>query len=495
MGASPDEEAHIAYAWGTVTGQTITDEHLVTIPVGRTATQVQVPNKLSQYPPPACYAFRVGTPTVACSPIPPDNMQLVPEASYMSRYPPLFYAVDGAVLRAATAADLSGPVTLYGARLAAAALSLLAVGYGLQLLWRRFSHQVVLLATLLAVPAVAWFLAASVNPNGLEIASAFLLAAGVLSVRVDDIVGVRSLAAVFAVPLGTLLLAWGRPLSWVWASLILAMLLVPTGLSGGVSWVRRLPVRRLGAAALAATVLALASAMAWFVYALQIRASEASGAQFDRSAFMGVKAIGGVFLLLLNTGTIISDQIGMFGWLDTPLPTVAILSWVSVGAVAVIAWVLGRNRFVPRWSMGVFLGLAYTVALLDEFIGAWGWQGRYLLPVTAAAWVFAVPGLANGFERLGELKRVVPWILGLMMAVNAFSVVWFLFRNVYGVKGTFGRRLPSAPLPIGGAKWIPPLGQGVVLALVVLALACGVAAVWTLRPEHPRAVPQSAPPG
>jgi hypothetical protein len=34
IGASPDEGAHIVYAWGTVTGQTVTGEHLVTVTGG-----------------------------------------------------------------------------------------------------------------------------------------------------------------------------------------------------------------------------------------------------------------------------------------------------------------------------------------------------------------------------------------------------------------------------------------------------------------------------
>jgi hypothetical protein len=76
VGASPDEQAHVAYSWGTVTGQTVFNEHLVTIPVGRTATAVQVPNKLLQAPDSVCYRFRAGTPTVSCTKIPADNGQV-----------------------------------------------------------------------------------------------------------------------------------------------------------------------------------------------------------------------------------------------------------------------------------------------------------------------------------------------------------------------------------------------------------------------------------
>jgi Predicted membrane protein (DUF2142) len=482
VGASPDEQAHIAYAWGTVTGQTVFGEQLVTIPGGRTATSVQLPQKLLQLPTPVCYAFHPEKPVTQCTPIPADNLQMVTQASYMSRYPPLFYAVEGVVLRAATAVDLSGPRVLYGARLVAAVLSLLAVGSGVFLLWQRFPGRAVVLATLLALPATAWFLAASVNPNGFEIAAAFLLAAGVLALRVDHAIGARSLTAVLAVPIGTLLLALTRPDSWVWASLILGLMLVPTGQEGGTSWRRRLPVRSLGALAATATVLVLTSAMVWFGYALQIRGSEA--ARVNSGGWGGLPFFGRVFLLALHSGTLVSEQVGTFGWLDTPLPSLALLAWVSVAGAAAAIWVVGRNTSVPRWSVGAVLGLGYLAALIDEYLGAWGWQGRYLLPVTAAVCVLAVPGLTSGLERLSALRSLVPWMLVVMMAVNALAVVWFLFRNAYGFR-PWPRRLPSAPLPLGVPSWTPPFGQGVVLALVALALACGVAAVWALRDRPP----------
>lgn len=477
VGASPDEQSHIDYAWGTVTGQTIVGEQLVTIPGGRTATRIQVPKKLLQSPPAGCYAFLPKEPVTQCLPIPADNLQLTTQASYMSRYPPLFYAVEGVVLRAGTAIDLSGPRVLYGARLAAAVLSLLAAGSGVFLLSRRFPGGVVMLATLLALPATAWFMAASVNPNGLEIAAAFLLAAGVLALRVDHAVGARSVIAVLAVPVGTLLLAWTRPDSWVWAALILGLLLVPTGRKDGQSWRRRLPVRGLGAVAITVTALVLVSSMAWFGYALRMRALEPGRVEPD---WGGLNPVARVLSLALHTGTILTEQIGVFGWLDTPLPQLAVLAWVSIAAVAAAIWAVGRNTSVPRWSVGAVLGLAYLAALLDEYLGAWGWQGRYLLPVTVAACVLAVPGLSAGFERLTALRSLVPWMLYVLMSVQALSVVWFLFRNIYGIRTGPGR-LPSAPWPVGTPSWSPPLGQGVVLALMAVALVSGVAAAWAFR--------------
>ena len=476
VGASPDEPAHISYSWGTVTGQTIADERLVRIPAR--ATQIQIPNKLLQYPDPKCYQFLPGTPTAQCSPLPPDNLQAADVNSYMSRYPPLFYGVEGAVLRLGAAANLSGPHVLYAGRLAAAILNWVIVAFGVFLLARRFPWRAVLMVALLGFPAMAWFMAASVNPNGLEAAAAFLLAAGVLSLRVDHTVGVRSLAAIISIPLGTLLLAWTRPLSWEWACLLLALLLVPTSRSDGQSWRLRLPMRTLGAVAGVITALLLAGSIAWFGYALQIRSEHAD---LDSAGWIGLNPLHRVILLLLHSGTIVSEQVGNFGWTDTPLPTVALLAWVAVAGVAVAAWAVGRSILMPRRAVVAVLGFGYLSALLDEYTYAWGWQGRYLLPLTAAVCVFALPGIADGLERLAALRQLVPGMLVVLMAVDALAVVWFLFRNVYGIRNG-PHHLPAAPLPVGAPGWTPPFGQGVVLALVTLALACGVGAVWKLRP-------------
>lgn len=527
VGASPDEPAHITYAWGTATGQTVLGEKLVPttesfpyawsavtsqtrkkVVKGKpaytvetreqldirsrkySATSVQQPQKLLQYPAPTCYRFHADRPVKACLKIPPDNDVLVAKTSYMTRYPPLFYAIEGAQLRTATAIGFSGPAVLYGARLTSVVVTLLTVGFGVFLLARRFPGYVVALVSLLALPPMAWFLAGSVNPSGVEIAAAFLLAAAVLALRVDHARGGFSVAAILAVPLGTLLLAWTRPLSWVWASLILCLLLVPTGHGKGEPWTRRLPVRRLGIAAFAATALILASAMVWFGYAYPLRSSE-SGAVSVPPAWAGLNPIERIVLLILRTGGIASEMIGNFGWLDTPLPDLAIFVWLAVASVAIGIWFGGRSPYLPRWSVGAVLGLGYLAALLDEYAGAWGWQGRYLLPVTAAVCVFGVPGLANGFKRSPALQRLVPALLVALLSVHVLSVVWFFFRNVYGVAPWLRRRLPSTPLPQDTPAWTPPFGQGFVLSLVLLALVCGLAAIWRLRPvpditpDHP----------
>jgi hypothetical protein len=73
-------------------------------------------------------------------------------------------------------------------------------------------------------------------------------------------------------------------------------------------------------------------------------------------------------------------------------------------------------------------------------------------------------------------------MLAVLMAVNALSVVWFLFRNANGFR-LLPARLPSAPLPSWTTTWTPPLGLGVVLSVLALAFVTGMLAMWNLRPE------------
>ena len=109
-------------------------------------------------------------------------------------------------------------------------------------------------------------------------------------------------------------------------------------------------------------------------------------------------------------------------------------------------------------------------------------MGRYVLPLTAAGCALSVPGMTSGLQRAAAFRRLVPAMLITLMSIHALSVVWFLFRNCYGLK-PYPRRLPSAPLPEGLASWSPPPGQLAVLAITALALACGVVAASKLMED------------
>jgi hypothetical protein len=305
-----------------------------------------------------------------------------------------------------------------------------------------------------------------------------------VAVRSDVARGARAPLAVWAVAAAAFLLAWLRPVSRVWATLVVAGLVVPVGSRGRRSPVERLPIRQLGATALAVTAIVLAAAAAFSAYSAKVLNTEFEAAYHPES-WTSLSVPGKVALLLLHSGKIVSEQVGNFGWLDPPLPTIVLLGWVFLAGGAVAIWAVGRGSVVPHAALAAFLVLGYLAALFHEYLGAWGWMGRYLLPVTAAGCALAVPGMASGLQRASALRRLIPTMLIALMSIHTLSVVWFLWRNCYGLK-PYPRRLPSAPLPVGAASWSPPPGQLALLAMTALALACGVLATQRLRTDSPQ---------
>lgn len=83
-GASPDESAHIIYAWGTVTGQTLPSNVREDIRGDDVAlTTVTVPDSLYERPPQECYAFKSEAP--ACATPAMDFSGETDRTTYMTR--------------------------------------------------------------------------------------------------------------------------------------------------------------------------------------------------------------------------------------------------------------------------------------------------------------------------------------------------------------------------------------------------------------------------
>jgi hypothetical protein len=515
VGASVDEAAHLVYAWGTATGQVAPGHERPSVGVGgRSEVRVEVPQALLRFPSQDCYRGHPEQPVTYCRPLPPDVRAPAEVTTYMVRYPPVYYAAEGLVMRAGLAAGLPGHRVLILARLASVLFGLLALAWAAALLARRVATGPLVLGLALGLTPTAMILLASINPNGFEVAAAVLLAAAVLALRVDLARGVRSPGPVVAVPLGTLLLAGSRPLSWVWAGALLATLLVPVtvpttsssaAVEGGGArrwWARRwrrLPLRALGAPALLATVLVLVASLVWFGWALGVR----QGEQVRIGTEVPWDTLGPgwkLFTLLLVGGWLVHDAVGQFGW-ETPLVDLALYAWLLVAGAALGLWALGvraarsprdgvwqSSRELPAPAPAPLLpllvgGLSAVVVLAHEYLTAFGWQGRYVLPVLAAVCVLAVPGLSAGLRRVRVRWTAVPWLVGPLVVVHVVALVWWMWRNVYGVRDWGVVRVPPTPLPVGAETWTPPAGQRAVYLLVLLAVLAAAAGLVALRPS------------
>lgn len=230
-GSSPDEDAHVSYAWGTVTGQVFPWNAVESVEDDRWhMVEVEVPTSLLERPIVACYRFQPSVP--AC----PDRVSDEIDGdtttlhSHMARYPWGYYAPVGAVLWFANAAGLSGESTLLVTRTFSGLLGWGIVALSGAVLARRFGSAAAVCAVAIAVTPMSLFLMSSVNPNGFEIATAVATASAVVAIRHDVHSHGRAGTPIQAfLVVVSLLLGLARPASVVWLGLMIVLLLVPLG--------------------------------------------------------------------------------------------------------------------------------------------------------------------------------------------------------------------------------------------------------------------------
>lgn len=460
---TPDEPSHIWHAWGTVTGQTVPANELGD---ERSRTRIEIPQTLTRTPARACFDDET-RPVPACPPLAADTDRPVEVFSYMTRYPPLYYALAGTSLETLVGVGAPGEVAILLTRVLSAALCAALLAWAALLLGRAYGALAALAVLLVGLTPTAFGLFVAVNPNGLEIAAAVLLAAAVLVVRRSP-PGEVPLAALIALPVATTALAWSRPLAFVWAGALLALLLLPVG-DGP------LPVRRLPGVPLVATAVALAGSVAWFVWAAQARA-EGGTEDGTVSDFVALTVPERLALVLLKFGELTEMAIGLFGWGDTPAPTLVVAAYVAVGGALVLLSLAAPGRDVPGWAPVALLAVGAGVAAAHTMITAFGWQGRYLLAFSSAAVILTTPALSAALASPAVARTVRQVLVVVVLPLHALMLAIVLWRFVYGQE-KYVFRFPITALPVGEDRWEPLVTYPGVLALTVAALALSVTAV------------------
>jgi hypothetical protein len=354
------------------------------------------------------------------------------------------------------------------------------------ILRRRFAGPGPALALVAGLTPVALTLFSAVNPNGLEIAAAVLTAAVVVALREDRArtgrVGTGLLVGLVA-SMGVLI--WTRPLSLVWAALLLGVLLLPGGLLTGL-FRDRTPVRTLrdhlpAAAAVGAVVLLLATAAGWVLWAAQTRTV---GEEDDVTDWSDVPWDVRVVLVALKFGGLVQQMVGFVGS-DTSLPLTIVLGWLLATAVAVVALAVGARGASTRLSHVALFAAGATAAVAGySLLTAFGWQGRYWLPAIAAGLVLLVPSLQGRALDQVRAHRLAGGAIGVLVTLQVVGFVWHLWRYVYGVEAQYNR-FDAVPAPDDAVGWLPPLPQPVTM---VLLLTGSVAlAALLLAPDRRRA--------
>ncbi|MEP7368015.1 MAG: DUF2142 domain-containing protein [Dermatophilaceae bacterium] len=464
VGAGPDEPTHIIHAYGVATGQTLPANEILKVDAnGVVLTEIRVPAALQEYQDLKCYLSKpASTPSCGFVEAQPAQAKQVTLPSYMTRYPPLYYAAAGVVIRVALAAGASGHEALVATRIASGAACLAMVLLGAALLRRRFSGPGPALMVLAALTPVSLSLFSTVNPNGVEIAAAVLTSAFVCVLREDYRHSSHAhpwLLAGFVVSLT--ILTWTRPLSLVWAGLLLGALLLPGGMLPAL---RR---RRPELIAFGVAVLCLAAAAGWLIYST---ATRTLGAHDDNAQWSKFPLPVKIVMVFLKFGDLLKQMMGLMGS-DTTLPLMLELTWSILTVVVLCLFAYGARRATTSLSNATAFALS-SVFVVGTYsvLTAFGWQGRYWLPAVAAALILCVPSLQGRHLDARSSKRLAVGAATLFALMQVSGFLWHLWRYVYGVSSSYPRFEPI-PLPRPIAGWLPPIGQPLTFALLLIGTA------------------------
>src|SRR6266511_1834554 len=369
-----------------------------------------------------------------------------PAASYQiptGNYQPFPYLLPALVAR--LPADPNN--IAIGMRILKAVLALALIAAAFLLLWAPGERSLPAVGLVVAMTPMVVFLAATVNPSGLEIAAAIAFFATLLRMRRASAAHPAVWAALGA---SGVVLSLSRGQAPVWVVLDLAVFLALVGVRPAIALVKRIWEALYGPNLPAdPTPVGLALKSGWF---------ELPG--------------------------VLRQEIGSFDYLENGLSPLAYIAWYSlVAALVAIALLVGTRRertvlcTLLAASLVIPVGL---VAVIMRHTG-YGLQGRYVLalsvvvPVLAGEIVFRWRAV---LEALNARGLVIPFA-AVAAAVHLDGLYANARRFAVGVAGP--QWFPGRPV-----VWAPPGGWwlwlfAVVAGAALLALAVPLEALLARR--------------
>lgn len=476
---SPDEYQHAYRAYAAVRGEVVIRPEaaqsgtggFVQGPRGWTASIEHL----------HCYAFH---PTRTADCLPPLTNDATPQrvASTAARYNPVYYLIVG------SASLITGPAhSVWAMRAVSAALSAVFLAWAFTSAATARRPGLATSALLLASTPMVGFLAAAINPNGLEITAAMSAwVNGFLMLSTGDEVLRRCYLRRTAISAMAVLVT--RGLSPVWVVIIALILPIAVG--------RRQNLSRLWSAG-----------RGWWLVVLATAITSAAWTVLDKTLVLNVRAHMHAYTfsqrwdlawgnhdkhLFLWRGTI-----GTFGWLDTSMP-MGTEQFCTVVAALLVLLALALSRW-RAWLAMVLLAAASL--LLPTYLEArnWNvsgpvWQPRYTMPISLGLVILA--GLLLSQSRRWPAWRPAQLVVALALCATAgwTNLCGFVIALSRYVVGT-GR-----PISLSGA-WHPPVPGMLLLAVQALAwlLLSALAVVLSVergtahRPPHRDSAEHPAP--
>lgn len=418
---------------------------------------------------PLCYATDPEQ-NATCQPVLGTRLAVTTTAVTSAvRYNPLYYALAGLPSLVS-----NSMLTFYLMRLVSALLAAWLLALVVRTLTEVGRSFWPLAGLLVAVVPMVFYLAGSINPQSVEIPAAVLVWVTLLALLrtpVDALLTRRLVRLTIGVVLLANVRGLGPPLL---AGMVVAVV-------AGSRWrpmIALLAHRRTWLAGFLGLA-AVATALVWTQRAGTLTLTRGQG-------FPGYIGETIVRKSLETTSAYLEQTIGVFGWLNVPMPV-----WTYFVAVGLLLVVIVLGFALARWREQLaMLGVAVVVLGLpiyaeyqeSRFIGHF-WQGRYVLPLAVG-----VPLLA-GFA-MHNAERTVPYWIGRRLLLTLGVGVALLQAHAVGVNL---RRYVNGTAELAGwvrinpGSWRPPLlhPYALVGASLALWLVLAVVLVRAANGGHP----------
>ena len=336
---------------------------------------------------------------------------------------------------------------------------MLLLGAAVFLLWNTEARLVSLTGMVVAVTPMAVFLAATLNPSGLEIMSALAFVSALIRLTRDEADHRSARWSWTVAAVSGVVLALSRTQGPVWAALCLATI-IPIG--GVRKFLRTtLEDKRWSAPASIAVLVAILLNRLWErVYGPQL--------PFDPTPLVSSISQG-----IAQLPAVLREQVGVFNYLEVSMPLLAYGLWGALAvALVTTALLVGsrRQRLHLLLAIGAALTLPVLLVATTMRHTGFGLQGRYVLSFSLVVPLLAGEILVRRYDRLRALDAAQLFLPFALVAGFVQFVAWWTNARRFAV----GIRGPRWFLP--SAEWSPPLGWWPWLLLAVTGVCFLMAA-------------------
>ena len=457
ISAAPDEPAHIIKAASVALGQFVGA-------ATSNGQRVDVPAYIAFTPAQTCYAFN-DTVTANCAPVESGNLgALVSSTTSAGLYNPVYYLLVG--WPSLVFHDDAG---IYAMRFMSGIIASIFLALAVMMISTWTRRLIPLLGLAVASTPMVLFLNGVVNPNSLEITATLAAFVGVLSIvlhRRDALTTERCVIVLIsaAVAVNT------RGISplWVGVALFAPLLLAPWPRVRGIIKIRSVQIMVVGVG------LATGAALLWTALSNSLGTGPTTASASTIVTGTGIPPGAAFLKILMGTFQYGQGLVGVFGWLDTPVPDGVFFLWsvfIGLSVLAAVILLTGRPLAFVLIMAALLVVLPPLTQALYAPAGGIIWQGRYVLALYACVMVGAAAVLGLRFPppspRIAARLSAVFCVLWSVAQFHAF--VTALRRYAVGADGpgSSWQRMVLDP------SWSVPGGNITVIAVFIVVFATG----------------------